>query len=983
MSRLALFLFGAPRIERAGQPVALDTRKAIALLAYLSLTGQPQRRDTLAALLWPDYDQEHARSTLRRTLSALNKALDGACVVADRETIAFHEEPGVFLDIREFQQRIAACQTHAHPEQEICTACLDELAAAARLYQDDFMAGFSLRDSPTFDDWQLLQRDELRRQLARALERLTRGYIARGRYDAAIEFATRWLALDRLHEPAHRFLMRLYAWSGRRSAAVRQYQECARILKRELGVAPLDVTTRLYEAINENRLPPPPATLAAVPHSQSAASADLRQPTGTSAEAVALPPRDEFPLVGRGAEWTALVDAYTASNRGGRLIVLEGEAGIGKTRLAEELITYVRRQGALVLASRCYEGEADLAYAALAPMLRALLASPECVRRLAELPEQWLSEAARLVPDFVRVRDGLPAAPPLDSPGAQSRFFEGLRSVLLTASQQAKPGILVLDDAQWADAATLDVLVYLARRLHEKPLCLLLTRRTEEGMNRQRLNRLFMEPQRAGNLTLLTLSRLGQDDVRSLLASSRQDAQGSETARRLYQETEGNPFFLIEYLRALRAGALTAEQSNWTTPGGVIDLLRSRLDEVSDVGAQVLTAGAVIGRWFDFDIVRAVSGRNEDETIGALEGLVAQGLIRELDRSETNAPAYDFTHDKLRSLVYKDTSLARRRLLHRRAAEALVEALRRSRDSGGSLYQIARHFQLAGRDTEAAEYYWQAGIRAKDLYANAEALAHLQTALALGYSESAESLEVIGDLRTTLGEYAPALESYIAALAKASPEASGRLERIIGALHARRGEWEQAERRFEAAEGQLAPDGPNPERARLYADWSLLAYRQGRQDNSWELAMKAREVAAATEDTRALAQAYNILGVLASKRGEAQSAVQHLERSLGLAQASHDLSAQAAALNNLAQVDASHGSMEEAIAHATAALELCAIQGDRHHEAALHSNVADMLHATGHPELAMLHLKQAVKIFAEIGVEQGSVRPEIWKLTEW
>ena len=985
MSRLALFLFGAPRIERAGQPVALDTRKAIALLAYLALTEKPHRRDTLAALLWPEYDQEHARSTLRRTLSALNKALDGACLVADRETIAFQPPADVLLDAREFQRLIAACQTHGHPERDVCAACLDLLADATRLYQDDFMAGFSLRDSPAFDDWQLLQREELRRQLARSLERLTRGHIASGEYDRAIEYATRWLALDRLHEPAHRFLMRLYAWSGRRGAALRQYQDCVRILKRELGVSPLDVTTRLSEAINENRLPPPPppTTASPAPPTHTAARADTSKGRGASVEPLALPAQEEFPLVGRRAEWAALVDAYMACGRGGRLLALEGEAGIGKTRLADELIAYVRRQGALVVASRCYEGEADLAYAPLAPLLRALLMSPECVGALADLPDQWLSEAARLAPDVAQLRNGLSEAPPLDSPGAQTRFFEGLRSVLLTVCREAKPGILFLDDAQWADAATLDVLAYLARRLHEKPLCLLLARRTEEGTNRQRLNRLFMETQRAGHLTLFTLSRLGENDVRSLLASGRREAHDAETARRVYQETEGNPFFVIEYLRALGTGALTEEQSSWKMPGGVRDLLRSRLDVVSDIGAQILAAAAVIGRWFDFDTVRAVSGRDEDETISALEGLAAHGLIRELERSETSAPAYDFTHDKLRSLVYEETSLARRRLLHRRAAGALVDDLRRSRDGGDTLYQIARHFQLAGRDAEAAEYYWRAGIRAKGLYANVEALAHLRAALALGYPETTESLEAIGDLHTILGDYADALDSYIAARAVAAPEATVRLDCVIGEVLARRGEWEQAERRFEAAAQRLEGLHETSEQARLYADWSLLAYRQGRQDQSRELALRARAVAAATGDGRALAQTYNILGVLASKQGDSTVAVEYLRRSLALAEETRDLSAQAAALNNLALAHASDGAMEEAIARATAALELCAIQGDRHHEAALHSNVADLLHATGQLDAAMLHLKQAVKIFSEIGVEQGAVRPEIWKLTEW
>ena len=144
------------------------------------------------------------------------------------------------------------------PEPEVCPECLPPLAEAATLYRDDFMAGFGLRDSVAFDDWQFFQAESLRRELAGALERLARGRGALGEWESAIAHARRWLALDTLHEPAHRLLMALYAWSDQRAAALRQYRECVRILGKELGVAPLEETTLLYHAIQENDLPPQP-----------------------------------------------------------------------------------------------------------------------------------------------------------------------------------------------------------------------------------------------------------------------------------------------------------------------------------------------------------------------------------------------------------------------------------------------------------------------------------------------------------------------------------------------------------------------------------------------------------------------------------------------------------------------------------------------------------------------------------------------------
>ncbi len=987
MSELSLSLLGPVRVELSGVPLGVDTRKAIALLAYLAVTRQPHARDALAALLWPEYDQTHARATLRRTLSALGKALEGTVLAVTRETIGLDASARLLLDVDEFRAHLDQCQTHEHPPAQVCDACLQRLATATALYRDDFMAGFSLRDSPAFDEWQFFEREALRHELAGALERLTRGYTLLGHYDTAITTARRWLALDRLHEPAHRYLMRLYAWSGHRAAALRQYQECAHALEQELGVEPLEPTKRLYEALKAHRMPPPttqmasarvraPASTTAVQTVAEAMDTARATPAATSASAGA------YPLVGRSAEWEALATAYDSIRANGRVVVLEGEAGIGKTRLAEELVTHAQQQGATVISARCYDGEAGLAYAPFVAALRSALLDPICGPRLSGIPDQWFVEAGRLLPELAGRRPGLAPAPPLDGPGAQSQFFEGIRQALLAACRGSRPGVLFLDDVHWADAASLDVLAYITRRLRGEPLCLLLTARTPDVSGRARIQQMLAETQRSRMATIVGVSRLSADAVRELLGATAGVTASPHLAERLYRETEGLPFFVVEYLAAVAKGVVVADQQDWFVPGGIKDLLRSRLSLVGGASAQVLTATAVIGRWFDFETVRNVSGRGEEETVSALEDLVAQGLIRELPVPSGTIPVYDFSHEKLRSLVYDETTVARRRLLHRRAAVALAEAVQHRRDGEDLLGQVAHHYQLAGDQPRAAEYYKLAGERARRLYANTEALAHLRAALALGHPETAVLHEAIGDLYTSLGEYGEALDSY-AVVAPASPEVAARVERKTGDIHARRGELDQAQRHFEAALNHLGTTSAQGERARIYADWSLVAHRRGQLDQAWELASQARAFAAEPEDRRALAQAHNMLGVLASSQGDVEGAICHLERSLTLAEAADDTSARAAALNNLALALASRGETEGALAHAETALTLCSTEGDRHHEAALHNNIADLLHALGRPDEAMAHLKAAVRIYAEIGVESGAVRPEIWKLAEW
>ncbi|MDQ2912003.1 MAG: hypothetical protein M3T56_01975, partial [Chloroflexota bacterium] len=231
---LQIVALGAPRIEVAGERVSFDTRKATALVVYLALTGRPHRRESIAALLWPEHDEEHARGALRRTLSVIRTGLGGRWLDTDGDTLAL-QGPGLQVDVVELRRALAE----------------GRLLEGVTLHRGDLLAGFALRDAPAFDEWQASESERLRIEVGKALERLVAQEEAAGALDRAIAQGRRWLELDALHEPAHRALMRLHALAGDRAAALRQYRECVTLLDRELGVAPHAETRALERAIHE------------------------------------------------------------------------------------------------------------------------------------------------------------------------------------------------------------------------------------------------------------------------------------------------------------------------------------------------------------------------------------------------------------------------------------------------------------------------------------------------------------------------------------------------------------------------------------------------------------------------------------------------------------------------------------------------------------------------------------------------------------
>lgn len=320
---VSLYLFGTPRIESDGAPVAVSRRKALALLAVLAADPRPHSRESLAALLWPEWDSSSARAALRRVLVTANKAVGPGALLAEQERLSLAPAGGLWVDVTRFREALGKSRAHRHAALPTCDECLAWLSEAAELYTGDFLAGFSLDDSPEFDDWVTFEAESLRRDAAEVLEKLAEIRAARQDFATAMATARNWLALDPLHEPAHRLLIRLHAGAGDTASAQRQYNECVELLQRELGVPPSPETAALLEALHNSQF---------TVHNSPFPSAVPQSPIPNPQSPLLLRPPRQPDFVGRRAELAALAGLLADPSQ--RLVTVVGLGGMGKSSLA-------------------------------------------------------------------------------------------------------------------------------------------------------------------------------------------------------------------------------------------------------------------------------------------------------------------------------------------------------------------------------------------------------------------------------------------------------------------------------------------------------------------------------------------------------------------------------------------------------------------------------------------------------------------------
>ena len=714
MSQLQLSLLGVPVVKHGERTLTFPTRKALALLAYLAVEGGMHPRKTLSESFWPELDAEHGRAALRATLLELRKLLERSHgpgeqthLLVERDTLGFDQGSPLILDLQLVESASKQVGRGTPPlVGEAGGEFLAQLEQATRQASGPFLAGFTLRDSQFFDDWTRQQREYWHLRVHQLFDALSMLYEQAGDGERAIETVTRWLGFDPLNEEGYRRLMRLRFSRGDRVGALRAYANGRAVLADQLQVEPEPETVALAKRIR---------------HTAPVRAPQVRslRPSQTSP---GLPPANllDGPFLGRTAEFGTLIECYQRAHAGQpQLALLQGEVGIGKTRLVTEFAGWAQSQGADVLVGRALQTGRQLPFQPLIDILRRQLEQEHAPDDL--LSEVWLTELSHLLPEL---RDRYPElhVPSTDEALGHTRLCEATaRLVQLWAAR--RPLVLLLDDMQWADTATRDLLLYLARSLADQPapVLLLLNLRTGAESFIEVQSPWVMALKRTRiPLTALELAAFSQEETQRFvqeLAWAEQPLEVENTsplergsqhgeaslsrdalvafANWLYFQTRGQPLYLVETLKGLLAREIIfpsfQENGSWglvlltgllaqtpvgeLIPASVRELIRFQLAWLTQTTWTLLVAGAVLGQGLTFERLIGVAQLDEQEGLCALEELLRRGLLCEATLLEDSqaVDGYAFPREMIREVVYQEAGTTRQRLVQRRVLLVMRE----------------------------------------------------------------------------------------------------------------------------------------------------------------------------------------------------------------------------------------------------------------------------------------------------------------------
>jgi DNA-binding SARP family transcriptional activator/Cdc6-like AAA superfamily ATPase len=908
MAHLSISLLGSFQVTLDGQPVSgFKSNKVRALLAYLAVEAdRPHRRESLAGLFWPNWPDREALSNLRYALSDLRGAIgdrqaEPPFLLITRDSIQFNLSSNHIMDVRCFTETSGVDKSSPH--------LFESMEKTAALYQGAFLEGFSLEDCSAFEEWTLLTRERLARQASSLFRTLAEACEAREEYKEAQSYAHRQLELEPWDELAHQQLMRTLALDGQRSAALAQYESCRMLLAEELGVVPTEETTTLYNQIRAGRLKAKAFSKTFSSESMVTPPAFLQEKTSTFEAPV---------FVARTRELSRL-DEYLASAISGKgsVVFVTGEAGSGKTSMLQEFMRRAQEQypGLLVAIGNCnaYTGIGD-PYLPFREILEFLtgdvesrwaagaitrehamrlwekvpLAAQALVEVGPDLIDTFIQRVALLERASARVSeeqdwlirlgeflDRKPVTALSIAVLQQVDLFEQYTKVLQSLEVQS-PILLVMDDLQWADTGSINMLFHLGRRLARCRILLLGAYRSEEvalGRDRMRhpLEPLVNEFRRSFGDILVNLGQaLGQVESRKFIDEFLDEEPNrlDETYREmLYQQTQGHPLFTIELLRGLQERGdifkdpegywVTGPSLDWETlPVRVEAAIQERISRLPKVMRRTLEIASIEGELFTAEVVACVQGIDEQKVLEYLSGdlnrlhrlVRAQSIQRVKNRLLSR---YQFRHILFQKYLYGSLDNVLRAHLHEQVGRALEDIYGVEENAVAIAVQLALHFQIAQIDKKAVHYLQVASDMAMQFSAYDEVIAHASHALGL--------LEKIPE-STDRDEQELALCLTLAfALCGAK---GGQLPEVGNTYNRARQLCEKLGKRFELVQ--------------VLGGLAIFYYVRAEHHKALELALEALDLAKAIDDLSLIMLCHWYLGFILFCLGEYPESLKHL-----------------------------------------------------------------------------------------------------------
>lgn len=905
-----LTLFGRFTITPPPDAPPIDTlnRKTRAILAYLAATGRPHSRQHLCD--WFCQAARDPAGTLRWHLSQIRRQVAGDVLDVTRHTAAIRPA-AVLTDCARLEAALA----------NLDDTPTDALAQAVALYRGPFLAALSLPDAPEFELWQLAERTRLQRLYEKGAAALVVRHVRQGDHAAALPVAETLLRHNPLLETVHGYLIWLYAHTGQRAAALRQYAHCRQLLAQELAVDPSPELQALHAAVKHNQ--PLPAIL------------PPQRPFPPTL------PATDTPFVGRAAELARLAALW----RAGRTVALvAAPAGGGKTRLLHAFSRQLPPD-APRLAGSCYESTRAIPYfpwqAVLAQQLRALDAAT-----LARLAPYWRRQLALLLPQL-----GEGAASP-----NQHQLFRAI--VHLLTGLDPRPRLLLLDDLQWADDASLQLVQFVAQQLGRAvgPLMLVATFRAEETADNPALLTLLSDLARLPHATRLTLAPFDDAETAQLLAALWPRPPEPRLHRRLQQATGGNPLYLTELLQELTlAETLPAELP---IPPSLAGLIARRLQQLPANGRQVIESLAILDQPAGAALAQQISARDAEETVAAID----KGLHWRLLHADPAAQVR-FSHELTRTAVLQQISPVRRQRLHRRAAVALAAAQ-------APAATLAYHWEQAGDPAQASRHALTAAQQATAVYAVDDALRFYRRALPhLAAADKLDAMRQLGRLYLRISDWDAAHAVLTAGLAAAAPDsaAAAHFQILLGQLHARQSHYDQALARLQAAYALCQKLADQALRGQCVGTMGIVHYLRDAYAASLACYEEALAIAQARDDEENVAVWLSNIATIYLQQGEPARALAHLQQAAGVQKQLGNQEQLAVAVGNMGDIHRRLGQHAPAVAHHQEAAQLRHAWGDR---AGVATNLRDLgldYAEVGQSAAALHCFWQALTLDVELG----------------